>query len=1069
MQAQNELQEIISCLKLTYQSPSKEERQNAEKKLSEFGNLNFPMFVKVLLESIKPENELSKDESLKTAIILYLNREIQKKIFSSSLNEDRDIIIKLYLEFMLLTPLTRKMINNLIIALRDLFNTTKKEPDFLINLSIYLGNSMENMSISTMNSMLAILKIIMTSESINSKNYIPIISNVINICKIIIQGLYNRYQKINYINNKNEFLEINDLFTDLFDLLFISLFNMKKKFKNSKENIINVYKIFVPIGIKLMIVEQNPSIISWAENNELDVNMNKMKIKILKYINNVILSFDSNSNDNEIINIHNILIKSIINDLEWIINNRLSYIINMGCLNEKGDYKDNKYSTLISYMLIYLDRILSKNTFRLNFKDYEKDLFKNIVLPFLIITKRELSNACNDDSCDDYIIEITDIIQNNKEKTIKSSISSLLKTLYSKDKMAIFIVKYILFLLMNEFNQSMESDIFNKNDRINVILQNDNEKKIDLGLLILCIIGECKNEDENIHKGIISDIITFVSKVSNNIFSENIPIYIKFKIILFIKSYLNEFSKIQPENFPFLTKYLIENIFTSNQSIISKISAEVLHELLTNDDKKQISTIFNIIGEYQQKIINYIQTSRVTHFFDILYEIIIKLEENELIAFKNFIFSNLCKRIQIEVERHNRLKFKVTKQNKKKFSLNNGDSYNYNLIINKCFNNIKAFMNKKDYIIQNINYIIESIQDLYKYMKDPKKICFDDDLIFIMIKIINYSQKVPLIGYELIKNLNKYVKKNKGIQIDCYELLNNILVYGGKDIEKDNELLNNMVEIFHSSLTIENYSKSPFYICHIIQIWFMNSKEIPQNIVINFIDTAIDKVNNLYLKYENEDQDFDMEHFNYGGYIILIYCGFIYYSQIVINELKKVNKLPVLKNWTEVLFDVDIYSDYQIKILILCLCNIISSNIFIEDSNVFINLALKFLIKQRINESSQLKKILRNEIDCNFVEEEENCDEESEDKFLVDDRRDIKELISKTINIYKDIDEFKEFNQCLKNYSENNQEKYESFLQSLDDKTREKLMNITQTLRINVQSEKIQFSIPRRIVKIKKK
>ena len=33
MQAQNELQEIISCLKLTYQSPSKEERQNAEKKL----------------------------------------------------------------------------------------------------------------------------------------------------------------------------------------------------------------------------------------------------------------------------------------------------------------------------------------------------------------------------------------------------------------------------------------------------------------------------------------------------------------------------------------------------------------------------------------------------------------------------------------------------------------------------------------------------------------------------------------------------------------------------------------------------------------------------------------------------------------------------------------------------------------------------------------------------------------------------------------------------------------------------------------------------------------------------
>ena len=140
-----------------------------------------------------------------------------------------------------------------------------------------------------------------------------------------------------------------------------------------------------------------------------------------------------------------------------------------------------------------------------------------------------------------------------------------------------------------------------------------------------------------------------------------------------------------------------------------------------------------------------------------------------------------------------------------------------------------------------------------------------------------------------------------------------------------------------------------------------------------------------------------------------------------------------------------------------------------EDSNIFINLALNFLIKQRTNESNHLKKLLRNEIDCNFVEEDENSEEESENKFLEDDIRDIKELISKTINVYKDTDEFKEFNYCLKKYSENNPEGYESFIQSLDDKKREKLMNIIQTSRINVQSDKIQFSIPRRIVKIKKK
>ena len=49
-------------------------------------------------------------------------------------------------------------------------------------------------------------------------------------------------------------------------------------------------------------------------------------------------------------------------------------------------------------MLIYLDRILSKDTFRINFKNYEIQLFKDIILPLLIITKKELSDSNNEDS-----------------------------------------------------------------------------------------------------------------------------------------------------------------------------------------------------------------------------------------------------------------------------------------------------------------------------------------------------------------------------------------------------------------------------------------------------------------------------------------------------------------------------------------------------------------------------------------------------------------------------------------------------------------------------------------------
>jgi hypothetical protein len=138
------------------------------------------------------------------------------------------------------------------------------------------------------------------------------------------------------------------------------------------------------------------------------------------------------------------------------------------------------------------------------------------------------------------------------------------------------------------------------------------------------------------------------------------------------------------------------------------------------------------------------------------------------------------------------------------------------------------------------------------------------------------------------------------------------------------------------------------------------------------------------------------------------------------------------------------------------------------NSNEFIDLTFKLLIKQRRNESIQLKTIFKNEIDCNFVEEDEEKEDESEDKNELNEKKEIKELISKTINEYKNVDEFKEFSQCIKKYRENNNEKYESFVQSLDDKSREMLLNIMQTCRITVQSDNLQFSIPRKIVKIKK-
>ena len=133
----------------------------------------------------------------------------------------------------------------------------------------------------------------------------------------------------------------------------------------------------------------------------------------------------------------------------------------------------------------------------MDFTPLETNLFKNILLPMMIISKEELDDCVSPSSYDSFSINIEDVISRNKNKTIKSSVSMLIKTLYKSNKNTrIFICRYTLALLVKSLGSTIDlSKNFSfENDKIEMLLQNDNEKKIDLCLLVLCIIGECEDE-----------------------------------------------------------------------------------------------------------------------------------------------------------------------------------------------------------------------------------------------------------------------------------------------------------------------------------------------------------------------------------------------------------------------------------------------------------------------------------------------------------------------------------------------------------------------------------------------
>ena len=110
--------------------------------------------------------------------------------------------------------------------------------------------------------------------------------------------------------------------------------------------------------------------------------------------------------------------------------------------------------------------------------------------------------------------------------------------------------------------------------------------------------------------------------------------------------------------------------------------------------------------------------------------------------------------------------------------------------------------------------------------------------------------------------------------------------------------------------------------------------------------------------------------------------------------------------------------------------------------------------------------IIKKIIDSDDEGSNEN-DDDSENELT--DFREIKDLIEKTINPIKDIDEFKKFNELLLFLKQNNNNNYILWENSLDPKKKEEVYKLFSTKRIDIQINKDNnIQIPRRIVAIKR-
>ena len=1076
MSSSFDINEILICLKNTYSSSDKNIRLQSEQKLSKLKDENIVTFATKLIDLLKSSKI---DHNLKIAIILLLKRGIKEKIEKEELENDScNKLIQLYITILVNPILTNKELENLNETFGYLLNNTSGE--ILLEIIKYINKEITSMPLGSVNGVISILLSIIGSKTLSKKYFLSGLEEVLSLSLSMIQNLYNEYEKINIEQNFEDYLKFNNIFSNSFELFFQCNFKASKRFSIKDENIMNLFNNLFIIGAKILVnvkAKDNNRIISWTGNDKIDKNINSMKIKIIKFLNLQVNDLPEIIMDKNKIEMHDQLIKIILSNLEWIIMNKYTYLMKLESDSEEQYYPDHYYSFIISYMFIYLRRIFSKDNYISDYTIHYNNMYKNILLPLLLITNIEEEIALDNETFNGYSIDINDIIFDNKEKKIKSSLAGLIKVFCTKNMVCYsFMVKYtvgLLDFLVNNINNLNDKTLFDQNDIIILLLKAYPKEKIICALILSLNIISDSSKDKNNYQN--EFLIREFFERSFDSFIKNITYpCLKHQIILFINNYSLRFFEPDSNAFEANINYLFTSLFEMKYLLISNTSADTIQQMFSQKTPEEYNikeTLLKVATNNSSNFENYISNTQISNFFDVLYQIMLNFEKTDNEFFKR-IFEKICKRIHVEVERHFRLKFKVKKErNKIKKKANEKTNLNdYNIIINKCFNIIRMLMHIKDFVINNYELIENSLAPLVSYMNKPETIEFDEDIITIIYLIITHNGKLTPVCFGLIKNLYKYCDKVGGLLLDLYVLINAYLAYGTEQILSNEEYLLGIISVFNSGINGINFTNSAFYTCILIQTWLINCTKIPNQYLSQLINNIITKINKIIQNYLKKKSLGD-ELYHYLGYVTLILCGLINYSPIIISELEKTNNKNSLEEWLNLIRKVNEPGfEYEIKVIIYSICVIIEKGIITGDINYLLNVSVELLKCQENNSKFELKK--NSKLGVNFVdddEEDSQNDNDNDNEDELTDFKEIKDLISRTINPIKDYDEFNMFRELLTLLKSKRNDIYTAWENSLTQDKKNDVNKIYGTKRIIIQnSENNSIQVARRILTIKR-
>lgn len=955
---------------------------------------------------------------------------------------------------------------------------------------------------------------LLTSKCVTNENYEKLLD------KYYISVINNIFKNVpNYIDPKNhkynyDFFQILKYVYDSFYKVLLKLTEITTEEEKKKEISLKLFDKYGLYSFELIQIippfdentakeygKENPIVVFNIDKKKCE-EINNMKSKIFQFLSYILQLSTSEEKEYEedkiyIINnkdlekITNNLINLIIKSLDNILQNKNKFLLSRKYDNEMNENEDC-YNILLYQICIFLSRALIREPIKSEFKTKIKQFLLNILFPIIITVDEEIKYA--EDDPEGYHEYLNHITSEFKIKDLRTSACFLIHKICDKyEDIDNFILSFsteMLNYILNEGkinNELSEYNIYLKYIKNSPINNLNDIIKMDFSLLIILILKEN-----------ISDITFFTDRLKEILLSNQEKIHliqnplIKIKICKLYNYFLQllfKDNKDIPEEKAnkFLENtinYLLNNIVQNKHEKGSKFM-----EALAQGASESINEIFYLSRVLENKfLMEYLNNNLEKNF-----PIFIKLIENIDVYSFYLVIQKILSEIKIS---QRNLIFEclnnLYKKYQKEIETGTGEIEN-KMFVNQFFIIIRRFLTGKN----KLN--VSDKQDIVIFNKifEPIVICISntkrheiyDEIIEVTEIYIRELKGINNISALVLKNITNILDLEKVTSSNCFAFVSTFLANIQNKISDmqidEKDLFNEILNVIGKSFSFKNdmFENSKLYAL------LLTTQILNLNPNINF-ETYSALINKSFdcFKSLNTNDDYENDLKNINQLSLANVClGFIYQPE---NTLKILNNSYITYQNSEIskfdqflqylFYSMQIkYPDYnQIlgKCIILGICGLLNDKFCMTFLNNNKNKKLALLrvfiiyVNYHIKEKGLiLEKLMKKEINCDFIGEEKEDDEEEEeeddeDEIDSDFNDKIVYALSGNDNI-KNSDEFQYFTNIMKKIKENDAESYNFLINMF----RSKSMNFEKIFlirNIKVKYKGKEINVPRRTVKI---